>query len=108
MKTNVDAALDLSANQPMGKMKPTVAKKAAEIWELGQFVYNCTNPDAAEGVQLANVCAISGTKREPARKSTVTLSCTMDAGATLPIGATAHVLGQPTNIWVSVEAVTNP
>jgi hypothetical protein len=107
MLTEIAADLDLSSTQPLGQVKSIVAKKLAEVWELAQAVYQVTNPAGAEGVQLDNVSAITGTTREPASKSTVTCTVDLDASTTLPAGSIANVTGQTSNRWVSVEDVTS-
>jgi len=96
---NIDPGLDLSTDQPLGQMNGIVAKKAAELWELGQTCYNAFNPAACEGFLLDALCLLSGTIREQATQGTVILDCDIDGGTTLLAGALANVVGQPSNKW---------
>lgn len=103
----IDPALDTAPDQPIGQINGIMAAKMAELWELGATAYKAFDPDAAEGALLDNICAITGTKRLPAKPSTVTCNVTLNAGATLPIGSQANVAGVPTSIFLSSTAVTN-
>jgi uncharacterized phage protein gp47/JayE len=103
----VDAALDLSPDQPLGQIVGIFAEKYAELTQLGATVYNALNPDAAEGALLANLAAISGTRPQVATYSTVTATVNLNASTTLPAGAAASVSGQAGNIWVSTADAVN-
>ena len=104
---NIDAALDLSADQPIGQAIAIFAEKFSELMQLGATVYNALNPNDAEAQLLTNVAAISGTYRQVATYSTVTLNLTLNATTTVNAGATAIVNGVATNIWVLQADVTS-
>lgn len=105
---NVDAGLDLSADQPIGQVIAIIAEKMAEIWEFQSTIYNAMNPDAAEDQLLDNVSAITGTRRRSASYSSVVATVNLNgAGTTLPAGTVASVAGQPTNRWIMTAPVTN-
>lgn len=102
----IDPALDVSAEQPLGQINGIVAKKLAEVWELDQTFANAMNPNAAEGFLLDNICAITGTTRIAARKSTVTVNCTVTAGATFAAKQiTINVANQPDVQFTNTDAV---
>lgn len=93
--STIDANLDLSAENPMGQIVGIFSAKCAELWELGQVCYEAYNPDAAEGVALDNVCALSGTLRDPTTRSEVTCTLNLDAGTYLAGTLVANVVGAP-------------
>ncbi len=103
----VDPGLDLSPNTPMGQIVTIFAEKLAEVWELGQVAYNAFNPDAAESFLLDALSALTGTLRLAADASMVTCVVNLNAGATLPQGSVANVVGHPEITFASVVSVTN-
>jgi uncharacterized phage protein gp47/JayE len=106
-QANIDNALDLAPDQPIGQTIGIFAEKYAELTELGATIYNALNPNAAEGQLLTNVSAISGTYRQIATFSLVGAELTLNASTTVHAGATAVVLGQPQNVWVLQHDVTS-
>lgn len=98
---------DASAESVLGQLNGIMAAKLTELWELGEAVYNARNPRGASYSALDNTAALTGVTRLPATKGTVTLSVTLNAGVTLPVGSIAHVAGQPGNRWVTTSAGTN-
>jgi uncharacterized phage protein gp47/JayE len=79
------------------------------VWEVAQVAYNGFNPDAAEGFLLEKLSGLTGTLREGATKSTVTLDVDLDLAATLVAGTHfANVVGQPDNRWSPVVDFTSP
>jgi uncharacterized phage protein gp47/JayE len=106
---NVDAALDLDPDQPVGQWIGVNSKKFADIAEILATVYNSMNPDEAEGQLLKNIAAISGTRPQIATYSIVKAALlTLNAGATAHAGDIVTVAGQSTNRWVLLADVTNP
>ena len=105
--SNVNGGLDLSADQPFGQVIAIFAEKFAELTEAQATIYDALNPSAAEGALLANVAAISGTFPQVATYSTVVANLTLAGSTTVSAGATATVLGQPTNVWVLLANVVN-
>lgn len=103
----VSPTLDLSSDQPIGQIVGIMAEKFAELWELLATVYNGTDPDSAEGAQLAGLCALSGTRPQSATYSTVSCTLNLNASVTVPLGSVAYVAGQTSNRWVLQAAVTN-
>ena len=83
----VDAALDVSAEQPIGQINAIFAKKLAEAYEVVAVLANAMNPNGAENFMLDNQSALTGTVREPQSKSVVAVNCTVNNGFTQPAGA---------------------
>jgi uncharacterized phage protein gp47/JayE len=99
--------LDTSPEQPLGQMNGIVSAKMRELWEAMATVYNARVPSGANLGVLDDLCALSGVTRKAATRGTVTLSVTLAAGRTLPIGSVASVVGQPGNQWRTTEAAVN-
>lgn len=103
----VDPALDLSPDQPFGQIVGIFSSKVTEVYEIVQTLANSMNPGTAANFLLDNIAAITGTKREQPKKSTVKLNCVLGASFTAAAGAmTANVLGQPDVLWRNVGAVS--
>lgn len=99
---------DTSAESVAGQLNAIVATKLRELEELIQAVYNARNPRGASYAALDILCALTGVTRLPATKGTVTLTLTLNAGASVPAGSIARVAGQPGNRWVTLAVATNP
>lgn len=92
---NIDPLLDTSAEEPIGQLNGIFTNDAADLWELGGVAYNGMNPDAAEGPQLDNICALTGTKRKGASPSFTLQTCTFSIASTYTSGSlVANVVGQ--------------
>lgn len=61
-----------------------VADSIAELWELGQDVYNSQYPMTAEGMYLDNVAQFAGVTRETAAPSYYHILCTGTDGTLIP------------------------
>lgn len=97
--------IDVSSDQPLGQINGVLAAQVAELWELGQVVYSSLDPDQASAAALDAVAAISGSTRDPATHSTVTLSLNLAAGTQLLIGrVVSDVVG---NRFVTTALVEN-
>jgi uncharacterized phage protein gp47/JayE len=103
---NVGAGIDLDPDQPLGQIIGIFAKEYQQATELLATAFNMVNPNAAEGVLLANVCAITGTVPEVATYGTVQCTLTLAPGTTVPAGSIVYVTGQPTNTWTLLSSVT--
>lgn len=104
----IDATLNLSADQPVGQLNAVFAKHLADVWALAEVAYSAFDRDAAEGRLLDNIGSITGTPREPARKSLVTCTVNLGASFSQPAGALmANVAGQPDIKFVNRDAVTS-
>jgi uncharacterized phage protein gp47/JayE len=105
-RAEIDPALDFSAEQPLTQINGIAAKKFAELWELMQTLANAMNPNGAENFLLDNISAITGSKRESAKKSTVTLNSNVNNNFSCAQGAImVNVSGQPDVRFVNKSAV---
>jgi uncharacterized phage protein gp47/JayE len=85
-KTAFGNQINTGADSVFGNLNGTIAEQILELWELAQSVYTSWDPDQAGGQSLDALSAITGTTREPATKSTVTLTVTLDPGTQLLVG----------------------
>lgn len=85
------ANTDLDPNQPDGQLIGIFTDRVAELWEMAQGVYSAQDPDKAGGQAQDALCAVTGSVRDPASRSTVTLTATGTAGTVLAIGREASV-----------------
>lgn len=99
--------VDTSGESLLGQLIGVFATRLAEVHEAAGVVFNSRDPAGASFAGLDSVCALTGTTRRAVTKGTVTLTVNLNAGVTLPLGVVAHVSGQPSNRWVTTEAVTN-
>lgn len=102
----VDPALNLSPSQPIGQLNAVFSRKLAEAWEALAVAYNAFDRDAAEDRLLDNIGALTGTPRDPARKSEVPVTLNLNAGFSRAPGTMfATVSGQPTIVFTNRDAV---
>lgn len=107
MLADVDAGLDLSADQPMGQVNNIFAEKLAEVWEDVGVIYSATNRAGAEGALLVNIGQLTGTNPQAATYSQLLGTLNLNPGTTVPSGSIIAVNGQPTNTWILQANVTN-
>lgn len=106
LRSGINPNLDLEPDQPWGQLAAIMAQRESFVLELVETLANSLDPHAAEGFLADNVCAISGTFRESARKSKVTLSCNVGANFSASQGAMmANVAGLDTVRFINVAAV---
>lgn len=99
MRSEIDPDLNTSPDDPIGEVTQIVASHQREAWESIRVSFNALDPDQAEGFLLDFLCAITGTRREPATPSRFRgarkLTLGLDANATVPKGTVFHVAGNP-------------
>lgn len=87
-----DAVRAQTGVTPVGRLKKIlgiVANALAELWEQAETIYAAGDPDAALESALEQLCALTGTVREAAAPSTVTLTLTGDDATLVPSGSRA-------------------
>ncbi len=84
-------SIDLTDGSLLGAIVAIMAERYAELWELVQAVYSAMDPDAATGTSLESLCALTGTIRDIARPSTVTLTLTGTDTTLVTSGSRAKV-----------------
>ena len=92
-KAAFGASIDVSPASIFGQLAGIFAERLSELWDGCEAVYSAFNPDAATGEALDGVSAITGTIREGATHSTVTLTLTGTAATVIPAGSQASVTG---------------
>lgn len=74
-----------------------VGELATQLWEAGTDIYASQDPDSNTGQAQDQVCAITGTFRDPARKSVVTETFIGDVGTDVDVdtGVTSEGVAPP-------------
>jgi uncharacterized phage protein gp47/JayE len=89
------AGANLIPESNMGQEIAIISERLAELWDLLGAVVAAVSPDGATGVQLDNVCALTGTVRDPPVKSRVYATLNGTAATLVEAGrlfsTTAHV-----------------
>lgn len=85
------ATLDLSDRSLEGQLVGILAERLAALWELAEAVNSAMDIDAATGAALDSLAMLTGTLREGARPSRVTLTLTGTAATTVAAGSLARV-----------------
>lgn len=107
LRDTISSTLNLLATSTFGQIIGILADKDREMWDVAQAIYRAFDPDYAEDDALDNVCSITGTYREAAEESTVTLDqIWLDATTTLPLGSICSV-GADGAQFTTTAAVTN-
>jgi hypothetical protein len=129
-------SFDVSTESPAGQVIGVAANEFAELWDAAEDSYAANTADGSTGVSLDNVCALTGTKKNPATfsKATVTLhgtpsaviaartfsvagtgaKFTMDAdatiggGGTVDVACTANVAGPTIATAGTLTVIDNP
>ena len=98
------ASIDLTDGSLLGQIVGIMAERYAELWELVQAVYASGDPDAATGTALEVLCALTGTVRNPAAPSEVTLTLTGANATLVPTGSRASVTGTGAEFETTADA----
>lgn len=105
------ADFDNGPDSVIGQMNASMAAQLGEGWKAVAAVYANRDPRVAaangQSAALDGVAALFGQPRRAAQKGTATLNLSLAPGAIVPAGAVAHVDGDPTNRWVTLEAARN-
>ena len=90
-----------------GRLNANYADQFAEVWDLLEQLYLVMDPDDAAGDALESTAALTGTKRQPASKSTGTLDrIYLEDGRTLPVGKVVSV-GAEGSRFVTLGEISN-
>lgn len=107
LRDRLGADVDVSAESVLGQVVAVQATKLGELWELVGALYAARTPSGASGAALDALCEIApGIPRAAATKGTVPLRVALTDTTTLPAGSRVHAAGDPSNVWVTTEAVT--
>lgn len=87
------ASIDLTPQSNFGQFIGIFSDRMADLWALGQAIYNNQTPDGAAGISLDNLAGLTGTLRLAATKTQVTITATGVPGTVLPIGRIVSING---------------
>lgn len=96
--------VDVSDNSALGRMIGVVAPAEADLWEAIQQVYNSFNPNAATGVSLDNLVALSGIVRLQALPTSAQVVLSGDVNTQVP--STTKIQSTQTRATFSVQTLT--
>lgn len=97
-------SVNLSASSRNMQIIGIEAEREAELWELAEAVFNAFSPDSASGSALDNLAALTGTLRDAATKSTVTLVAIGTNGTVLSSGRVVSVAQALTRFATTASA----
>lgn len=104
----IDPALNLNPTQPLGQLNGIFASAAANVWGLLQAIYAAIDPVGAVGVQLDNLCALTGVTRLPATATVVSCTCNFNAGQNYAAGQlVANISGYPQYTFTNQSAIVS-
>jgi hypothetical protein len=106
--STMDPQLDTGDEGPLGQLNGIMCDKFASLDELIQFAYNSINPNDAEGNQLDNIGALTGSQRLTPRPSITTCTCVLSS-VNSPYNAgtlLANVSGQPSTQFTNAQTIT--
>jgi hypothetical protein len=99
-KATINPNADTSSDSVLGQINGVVTRQLMILYEGQQVTYNSNDPDAVEGLIQTQLAKITGTERDGATQSTVSLTCDLDIGTELLAGVTlAAIAGKPDSQW---------
>lgn len=104
-RSEFGANVDLDPNQPDGQIIGIFSDRFAELWELAQSIYSAADPDKAGGQAQDALCAVTGTIRDGASRSLVTLTATGVPSTVLSSGREASVVATGDRFRTTAGAV---
>jgi hypothetical protein len=104
----ISPSLNTEAASLIGNLIGVFGSKVSEVWEVMEEVYRAGDRAGASGDALDAIGGLVGVPREPATKSTVTLSLVVGAAFSQAPGAlVAYVVGNPTARFVNTETAAS-
>lgn len=101
--TNVAASMNTTDKSRIGKLIGVFANQLAQAWEGIRDVFDSFNPDAATGLGLARLAALTGTIKNGASKSQVTLTLTGEAGSAVPTTGARFAVTSTSSEFKTIE-----
>ncbi len=99
-------SLDLSPATPDGQVIAIFAERETLLWELAEVLAGMMDPDKVSGALQDALCKITGTYRDPAAPSLVTLTLTGDAATEVPAGSRAATESEPVKTFETQATAT--
>lgn len=106
-RAEISEELDQSTSSPLGQLNLLFARAVALLEEAAATLYAAQDPDGASGDALDRVSAITGTIREAATASRLTVVCDLDAGSYAAGTLRAAPDGRPDEIFSNAEDVVS-
>jgi uncharacterized phage protein gp47/JayE len=97
--------VNVDPSSRIGQKIGIYAGTLAEVWELGEAIFNAGDPDAATGAGLDNQLKLVGLTRKAAVASTAVLTLTGTAGSVIALGKRAEVIGTSNKFALDAGAV---
>jgi uncharacterized phage protein gp47/JayE len=107
-RAEISTELDQSTSSPLGQINRILARALALLEEAVAATYASLDPDGATGDALDRVAAITGTIREPATASRVSVVCTLTAGTYAAGTLRAAPAGRPEDVFTNAAEVVAP
>ena len=105
-RDSIGSSLNLLATSILGQINGIFSDRLSELWDVAEAIYRAMYPDSASGEALDNVAAITGSVRQAATKSTVTIRLFLDDGTTVAAGSVVSI-GATGARFVTTAAITN-
>lgn len=105
-RSTVDGTLNTSSTGVLANVNMAFATQLAQVWELGQEIYDAHDPATAEGVALDHNGALIGVTRRPATKAQTVLALTLAANTQVPTGSVVSNPAIPTTRFVTTQDAT--
>lgn len=106
-RTAIASDLDDGAEALLGQLNGITALKLREVWEAALAVYESLDPRVASGAALRARCALVGVEPRAATQGTVTLTLTIAAHRTVPVGSQVSAPGRPEVLWTTTADAAN-
>ena len=95
VRGDIDPALDLSADDPIGAVLMAVTPQIRSCQEALLEALKARDPNQAQGAQLFGLGAINNIAPYEASQTRIVAQLTLEAGAAVPAGSQAYVVGHP-------------
>lgn len=107
LRADLGNQINLLPESVFSQLVGVYAERESKIWELAEAVYNSGNPDAADGVSLINIGALTNVTKLEAKKSLQQSLHLFGAPGTLvPANTQVSVQGSPTSTFKTLIDVT--
>jgi len=107
-RANIDPGIDTSQFGLIGQLNGIMAAEVAELWELGEALYDAMDPDKATGQSQDALYSLTNSLREDATVSRVVCTVVLAASTSIPaLTAVASVLGNGAARFTNSVAMAN-